>query len=71
MDKVTENLTIYYGTSRDGDIKAMIDELIGRKNSPYFKRRSRSEVARLVLISALVKEVSKYKMNESMERPGG
>jgi len=68
---VTESLSIYYSTSRDGDIKVMIDELIGRKNSPYFKRRSRSEVARLVLTSALEKEVSKYKMNESMERSEG
>lgn len=68
---MAQNFSIYYSTSRDGDIKGMIDEFIGRKNSPYLKRCLRSEVAKLVLTSVLEKEVSKYKMNESIERPGG
>ncbi len=62
---MTQSLTIYYDTNRDGDIGKAIDELV---NSPYFQRRSRSEVARLVLSSGLEKEVSKYKMNEPMEK---
>jgi hypothetical protein len=39
----------------------MIDELMGIKNSPYFQRRSRSGVARLVLASGLEEEIEKYK----------
>lgn len=39
----------------------MIDGLMKIEDSPYFKRRSRSEVARLILISALEKQIKKYK----------
>ena len=54
---MSQTLTIYYDLKRDGDIGKAIDELI---NSPYFQRRSRSEVARLVLISALARNVKEY-----------
>jgi len=55
-----DNLTIYYDTERDGDIKKMIDKLMKTEDSPYFNRRSRSEIARLILIAALGKKVRKY-----------
>ena len=56
-----DNVTIYYDTEEDEDIKKMIDELIKIENSPYFKRKSRSEVAKLILTSALKKEIERYK----------
>jgi hypothetical protein len=45
-------LGIYYDVKMDGDIGKAIGELI---NSPYFQRRSRSEVARLLLAPALAR----------------
>lgn len=57
---MSETLTIYYDLKRDGDIGKAIDELI---NSPYFQRKSRSEVARLLLAPALAKKLEEYKRN--------
>ena len=57
---MSQTLTIYYNLKRDGDIGKAIDELI---NSPYFQRRSRSEVARLVLIPVLARKVKEYGKN--------
>jgi len=65
------SIIIYYGIEKNGDIKAMIDELLGIKNSPYFRRRSRSEIARLVLAPALKEEIKRYKIvkkNEFVKR---
>jgi len=56
-----DSIIIYYDTERDGDIKKMIDELMKIEDSLYFKRRSRSEIAKLVLISGLKEEIKRYK----------
>lgn len=53
-------LGIYYDVKMDGDIGKAIGELI---NSPYFQRRSRSEVARLLLAPALARRLEEYKRN--------
>jgi len=55
------SIIIYYDIEKNGDIKGMIDELMEIKNSPYFGRRSRSEVARLILAPALKEEIKRYK----------
>lgn len=59
-----ESMILYYDTVRDGDIKKMIDQLMKIEDSPYFKRRSRTEIARLILIAALKKEMERYKTKE-------
>lgn len=56
-----DSIIIYYDRERDGDIKKMIDELMKMEDSLYFKRRSRSEVAKLVLVSGLKEEIKRYK----------
>jgi len=56
-----DSMILYYDTVKDGDIKKMIDQLMKMPNSPYFKRRSRTEIARLILIPALKEEVERYK----------
>ncbi len=56
-------LQIYYNEKRDENIKEMIHELIKAKNSPYYKRRSDSEVALMVLSKALKSEVKRFKNN--------
>ena len=56
-----ESIILYYDTVKDGDIKKMIDQLMKIESSPYFKRRSRTEIARLILIPALKKGIEKYK----------
>ena len=56
-----DSIIIYYDTERDGDIKKMINELMKIEDSLYFKRRSRSEVAKLVLVSGLKEEIKRYK----------
>ena len=56
-----DSILVYYDTERDGDLKKMIDELINIEDSLYFKRRSRSEVAKLILTSALKKEIERHK----------
>lgn len=58
---MSKALTIYYDVKRDGDIGKAIDELMKTEHSPYFRRRSRSEVARLVLAPALARKTEEYK----------
>ncbi len=55
-------LQIYYNEKRDEDIKGMIRELRKAKDSPYYRRRSDSEVALIVLSRALKSEVKKFKL---------
>ena len=59
-----ESIILYYDTVKDGDIKKMLDQLMKIESSPYFKRRSRTEIARLILIPVLKKEIEKYKTKE-------
>ena len=56
-----DSVIIYYDSEKNGDVKGMLDQLMQIKNSPYFERRSRSEVARLILVPALKEEIKKYK----------
>jgi len=56
-------LQIYYDEVRDGNIKGLIQELRKSKDSPYYKRRSESEIALMVLSKALKNEVKKLKNN--------
>ncbi len=53
-------LQIYYNEKRDENIKEMIQELRKAKDSPYYRRRSDSEVALMVLSRALKSEIKKY-----------
>ncbi|MDR4505008.1 MAG: hypothetical protein MRK01_09495 [Candidatus Scalindua sp.] len=53
-------LQIYYNEKRDGKIKEMIQELKERKDSPYYRRRSDSEIALMLLSKALKSEVKKF-----------
>ena len=57
-------LQIYYNEERDENIKEMIQELRKAKDSPFYKRRSDSEVALIVLSRALKSEIKKYKCYE-------
>ncbi len=54
-------LQIYYNEERDENIKEMIRELRKAKDSPYYRRRSDSEVALMVLSRALKNEIKKFK----------
>ena len=54
-------LQIYYNEKRDGNIKEMIQELKGLKDSPYYRRRSDSEIALMVLIKSLKSEVIRFR----------
>jgi len=54
-------LQIYYNEKRDENIKEMIRELRKAKDSPYYRRRSDSEVALMILSRALKNEIKKYK----------
>jgi hypothetical protein len=56
-------LQIYYDEKRDGNIKEMIKELRKIKNSPYYKRRSDSEISLMVLSKALKNELKRFKDN--------
>ena len=56
-------LQIYYNEKRDENIKGMIQELKKTKDSPYYRRRSDSEIALMVLSKALKSEVKKYRSN--------
>ncbi|ODS32686.1 MAG: hypothetical protein SCARUB_02182 [Candidatus Scalindua rubra] len=56
-------LQIYYNEKRDDNIKEMIQELRKAKNSPYYKRRSDSEIALMVLSKALKGEVKRLSNN--------
>ncbi len=59
-------LQIYYNEKRDENIKEMIQELRKAKDSPYYRRRSDSEVALIVLSRALKSEIKKFNINCSM-----
>lgn len=52
-------LQIYYNEKRDENIKEMIQELRKAEDSQYYRRRSDSEVALMVLSRALKSEVKK------------
>lgn len=56
-----DSIIVYYDTERDGNIKEMIDELMKIEGCLYFQRRSRSEIAKLILTSGLKKEIKRYK----------
>ncbi len=56
-------LQIYYNEKRDENIREMIQELRKTKDSPYYKRRSDSEVALMVLSKALKSEVKRFNHN--------
>ncbi len=56
-------LQIYYNEKRDENIKEMIQELRKTEDSPYYRRRSNSEVALMVLSRALKSEVKKLNGN--------
>lgn len=56
---------IYYNEKRDGNIKEMIQELKKAKDSQYYKRRSDSEIALMVLSRALKSEVARFKNNNN------
>jgi hypothetical protein len=60
---MSECLQIYYNEKRDENIKGMIQELKKTKDSPYYRRRSDSEIALMVLSRALKSEVKKYRNN--------
>ncbi len=56
-------LQIYYNEKRDENIKEMIQELRKTEDSLYYRRRSDSEVALMVLSRALKSEVKKLNGN--------
>ncbi len=59
-------LQIYYNEKRDENIKEMIRELRKAEDSPYYRRRSDSEVALMVLSRALKNEIKKFKLCNNM-----
>ena len=61
-------LQIYYNEERDENIIEMIRELRKAKDSPYYRRRSDSEVALMVLSRALKSEVKKFKLCSNIGR---
>ena len=61
-------LQIYYNEKRDENIKEMIRELRKAKDSPYYRRRSDSEVALMVLSRALKSEVKKLRLHSDIGR---
>ncbi len=54
-------LQIYYNEKRDGNIKEMIQELKKIKDSPYYRRRSDSEIALMILSKELKSEVKRLR----------
>ncbi len=58
-ETMSKCLQIYYNEKRDENIKEMIQELRKTEDSPYYRRRSDSEVALMVLSRALKSEVKK------------
>ncbi len=56
-------LQIYYDEKRDGNIREMIQELRKIKNSPYYRRRSDSEISLMLLSKALKSEIKRFKNN--------
>ena len=61
--EMSKCLQIYYNEKRDENIKEMIQVLKKAKDSPYYKRRSDSEIALMVLSRALKSEVKKFTNN--------
>ncbi|KKM05907.1 hypothetical protein LCGC14_1749320 [marine sediment metagenome] len=57
-------LQIYYDEKRDGNIREMIQELRKIKNSPYYRRRSDSEISLMLLSKALKSEIKRFKNND-------
>jgi hypothetical protein len=58
-------LQIYYDEKRDGNIREMIQELRKIKNSPYYRRRSDSEISLMLLSKALKSEIKRFKDNNT------
>ncbi|GJQ58873.1 MAG: hypothetical protein D8M57_02000 [Candidatus Scalindua sp. AMX11] len=58
-------LQIYYNEERDGNIKEMIQELKELKGSPYYRRRSDSEIALMILSRGLKSEIKKFQDNHA------
>ena len=58
-------LQIYYNEKRDGNIKEMIQELKKLKDSPYYHRRSDSEIALMILSKALKSEMIRFRDNRA------
>ena len=58
-------LQIYYDEKRDGNIREMIQELRKIKNSPYYRRRSDSEISLMLLSKALKNEIKRFKNNNT------
>jgi len=57
-------LQIYYDEKRDGNIREMIQELRKIRNSPYYRRRSDSEISLMLLSKALKSEIKRFKNND-------
>ncbi len=58
-------LQIYYDEKRDGNIREMIQELRKIKYSPYYRRRSDSEISLMLLSKALKSEIKRFKDNNT------
>ncbi len=58
-------LQIYYDEKRDGNIREMIQELRKIRNSPYYRRRSDSEISLMLLSKALKSEIKRFKDNNT------
>ncbi|MBO1223103.1 MAG: hypothetical protein V3T79_01750 [Candidatus Scalindua sediminis] len=58
-------LQIYYDEKRDGNIREMIQELRKIKSSPYYRRRSDSEISLMLLSKALKSEIKRFKDNNT------
>jgi len=60
-----DNITIYYNTKKNADLKKAIDQLMEVKHSPYYKRGSQSEVLKMIVMPALEEELKKYGIVDS------
>ena len=60
---MAQNVTIYFDTKVHGDLKSMIDKL--KSLDPRFQGRSRSEVARMLLLEKLSEELKTHGTTES------
>ncbi len=61
-------LQIYYDEGRDGNIRGLIQELRKSKDSPYYKRRSDSEIALMILGKALKSEIRKFENSNEKQK---
>jgi len=50
---------LLYNTKKNADLKKAIDQLMQVKHSPYYKRGSRSEVLKMIVMPALEEELKK------------